>query len=1324
MAERDDLVAALAAEVLGPRSGLRERLEASPHRAGELFTPLEEYITGVLAPKDSKRHPEMTIDSDDDLLGEQENAADDQGDTGEPAVPVGVSPTAGAGRSPALDPRARPCSIGLSVLVTGERPRIDVCSTWAWYEMSGQTAWIREPRLDLWTGIDCTVTKRSRPVVELDGVRRIEIEVRCRPNSGGGWRVSIFLVNATTVAERPGPEHHVYQPQIRVRCEQGTRLLAIDDDVVHGDGEAATLALLYSARRAFARGHLCAAVWKDVDPEQPFAGGRPQGAPFTWLDGALLPPGEAAGFSPPDARTELVPAYLIAAPALDATAAHGAAVFDPERLSSLWDPTQLRDALSPLAAAYDAWIVRQDQRIPQLPQARQTTAAGHLQQCREALRRIRSGIDILCSDEDSRLAFCFANRAISLQSRWTRRGRVDPWRPFQLAFQLLNLEAIRDDRASDRLACDLLWIPTGGGKTEAYLGLTAFTFALRRLRAARDNASDAGAGVSILSRYTLRLLTIQQFRRALTLVTACERLRTTRAHGVIGWRPAACPNTCDGLWGNRPFSIGLWVGGGVTPNGLFSFRYPTPAGRMEDVWGALDILTGADRGAGDGEPAQVLSCPACRAVLAIPPNGYRGGRAETLHLVVECVSPNPVNGTALSGPMENLGGGQAPVPLFAVTSAQLTTHAAEDFHTLSIKFVAGRDVSPLDVDLWVRQTVVPALGRRARLVPARGARPGYFVRTAMFQGGGVNPVDFEIYCPNPRCELNTGDPWSAETPGGAAPVVAAFSAATGGSTRMPIPAVTVDDQVYGHCPTVIVATVDKFARLAFEPRAAALFGGVDHWCDRHGYYRAGCPPNRRQPTRPADHPVGVTPIRVSPFAPPDLVLQDELHLIEGPLGSMVGLYETAVEVLASRQSGSHRRRPKYVASSATVRKAAEQVQSLFDRRLAQFPPPGLEIDDNFFTTSSECHPLDAGRRGRLYVGVCAPGRGAQTPIVRIWSRLLQQVEFRRRAGSAPADLDPFWTLVGYFNAIRELAGAVALARQDIPERMAFVSPAPRLCPEQEPMELSSRASSLDLPAMLERLDERFPSADVVGTVASTSMFGTGVDVSRLGLMVVHGQPKTSSSYIQATGRVGREGGGLVVTFYRASRPRDLSHFEFFFGFHRELYRHVEPITVSPFAARARDRALGPVSVVLLRQASELPGPAAPIPVSNGWRIQQQFNGGCVCRASDMAAAQSAPEVLALPTIFETRAASQPNFRRPQSGLVAFETQAELARWAQLAQLTGPALRYHESSMVTPPVFSVVLGDLAHEMLGISVAFENAPNSLREVESTTTFRARQ
>jgi hypothetical protein len=1310
VAERDVLLCELVAEILGPRGGVREVLKAPPHRAGDSVNPLDEYLTGVLAPREALS---TEIDSADNLLGEEDEAADDSSDVGVPAVPPGVTPTTDPGRSPSLDPRSRPCSIGLSVIVRGANPKIEICATWAWYARAGANSWQREPRSSVFSA-DCTSSQRWE-VTNSGDDRKIAIQLRSG-RAGDAWRLSLFLINETSTSDS-GPEHHVYQPQIRICVCEGTRLVPLDDDASgQDDPEAATLALLYSERRAFARGHLCAAVWKDVDPEREFGADRRLAPPFAWLDGSLLAPAIRERFSPADARTELVPAYLITAPELSGNERVGATILDPERLSELWNSQDIRAALVPLADTYQNWIGQQEAGIARLAPQHRAAAQRHLIQCRESLRRMTDGIDLLSTDEDARIAFCFANKSIALQARWGR-GRVAPWRPFQLAFQLLNLPAIRNDSSPERLICDLLWIPTGGGKTEAYLGLAAFTYALRRRLA--GNSSHGGAGMGILSRYTLRLLTIQQFRRALSLITASEFLRVMEVRpGIRGWRPKGCPDATKSIWGERRFAIGLWVGGNVTPNGLYDFSFKSTTGRIETVRGALSILRGEQ---GEGEPAQVLKCPACSSWLAIPPEGLSRSRGHELHFVVECPSPAlPAQGTAYSGPPQQPGG----EALFDVSSVQVAPHSTTGFYTLSVSFQPRRDVSPEDIDRWCTTLVLPAFGNRSRLVSFRASRPGYFVRWAPMRGGRPKDIDFELFCPNPRCELNSGSTWTELTPAGPLRVNEAFEVRPAESSRIPIPALTVDDQIYHQCPTMVVATVDKFARLAFEPRASSLFGVVDYYCDRHGYYRAGCPPNLGLPSGPSSHPAGVTPIAVSPFPPPALVLQDELHLIEGPLGSMVGIYETAIEALASRVRNGHIIKAKYVASSATVRKAEEQVASLYERRLAQFPPPGSDIDDSFFAVGAETHPLDARAPGRLYVGICAPGRGAQTPIVRIWSRLLQSAEEFRLAGASPTMLDPFWTLVGYFNAIRELAGVVALVRQDIRERIAFLSAAPRLLDEDEPLELSSRADSLKLPGLLEQLGERLGTGGPVGTVVATSMFGTGVDVTRLGLMVVHGQPKTSSSYIQATGRVGRECGGLVVTVYRAARPRDLSHYEFFIGYHRELYRHVEPITVSPFSPRARDRALGPVTVAMLRQAMEIPLLPAGVALQSPWHIQQRIQTGWFCRAADMALQETSPEVTAVPRAMEDRAIRQPIDRRPAAGTVLAEASSEIARWAQLARTAQQTLLYQESSLINPPSSPVVLGDLAHEVLGLPVAFENAPNSLREVEATTTIRGRR
>ena len=1299
--ERDLLLRALVAEVLGPRGGTEEVL-------GQLEDPREEYITGVLAPHQATS---IASDAETDLQGEEGSGAEDQSDAG-----ADVQAPAGSEVDhlvcPALDPRARPASLGVSFAVTCPTgaPAVDVCCTWGRYAPEATGGWRRRPLGELWEAITLG-GHTSRTAGQDPGV---EIQVRPRLQ-GSHWRVSVFLVNITpSSGGSVRTEDHVFQPQIRIRCREGTTLVPLDEGRSATTDEDKTLAMLYATRPSFARGHLCAATWKDLDPERPHPTLAPLTvAPYSWADGlAVFGATVQVRFSPADVRSEYVPVLPVNAPDKGWNPAHPAPVLDPDTLCELWDAGAVRSALTPLTDAYEAWVRLRDAEVVGLAPAHQVVGRAAVALCDRALARMRAGIDLLAADDEARLAFCFANRAIALQSRWVK-GRVNPWFPFQLGFQLLNLPAIADRGHADRSVCDLLWFPTGGGKTEAYLALAAFTMAYRRLKASRAGDRLGGGGVAILSRYTLRLLTIQQFRRALALVTACEFLRVqTAAGGVRGWRPKACPDTTDALWGDIRFSAGLWVGGGVTPNSLHRFEYRNRKNQIVTAFGAIDILEG--HGQGEGEPAQVLTCPSCDEILAIPPEGFQNGERATLHFVVggaQIPTPPPPAAAFSDGP-------------FQVIARQITSHPDPQYCTLTLKFDLTADVAPAAVDLWWRNRIRGVLGPDAWPVAARPSRPGYYIRSVMW-GKAEKPIDFEVYCPCPKCDLNTNVSWREATASGPWPVHPAFRAADGSSSRCPIPAWTVDDQVYQRCPTVVIATVDKFARLSFEQRAASLFGNVDHSNEFLGYYRSGCPPQGAAslPAAPRLHVTQGRNVPTGRFHPPDLILQDELHLIEGPLGSMVGLYETAVDLLASAQQNKRLVRPKYIASTATVRQAAEQVQSLFARELAVFPPSGLTAEDTFFARSGAAHPRDALQAGRLYAGVCAPGRGAQTPLRNIWARLLQHVADRLRAGASRADLDPYWTLVGYFNAIRELSGAVALARQDIPQRLGDLSTTPRQLNEGEPLELSSRADSLRLPGMLDRLRVGLAGArEPVNAVVATSMFGTGVDVDRLGLMVVQGQPKTSSSYIQATGRVGRSRGGLVVTFFRASRPRDLNHYEFFTTYHSALYRHVEPVTVNPFAPRARDRALGPVTVALLRQADQIIRAAGASAVHERWRAQQRLTQrNWHCRASEMAAARSDAEVLAIPLAMEDRSQQQPPARRPAARVTENDAAAEIDCWQSLAARVGGPLIYHESTLVNPPQRPVVLGDLAHFVAGTGQAYEDAPNSLREVESTATFR---
>lgn len=1293
MSVRTDLVLEIQQHLLGPRAGSLEQI-ADPHK---------EYITGVLAPiQDGPPPPD--IDADADLLeGDADDDLEDEDDVAGIATPSGLAP--------ALDPKSQPQSLGISFVVhSSEVPQIEICATYARYERAAEDRNICQRH---------AFAHLTGTVEVADGwhgkaPEDVLLQMRCLTLEPGLYRISVFLRNVRRAAGPfPAPEEYLFQPQLRILLGEGCALESIMRSQGDGsDPDEDSLEMLYRNRTALARGHLCSAVWREIDPERPLSNGS--ASPFTWVDSEAVTGPECLRFALPDLRTEYLPLYPVVAPSAEWRTDFGA---EPELragvLAQAWTHVELRRALSPLPAAYREWIETLDPVT--VPTHLQDAAREHIRLCNVAAQRIEKAL-LLLEEDEVRLAFCFANQAIYEQNRWrlVREGKAGEftWRPFQMGFFLLALTGIADHESPDRALCDLLWFPTGGGKTEAYLGLIAFTLALRRLRAPKDRADHrVEAGLGVISRYTLRLLTIQQFRRALGMITACEVLRVQASSGRVGWRPSACPQSDDYLWGATRFAAGLWAGKGVTPNNLASYSFRRADGKIDAVYGALDILRGQR---GDGEPAQVLTCPCCDTILAIAQPRHAGqeqqafppGKFLHLHLVFHSDNaPPPLDPKRLS------------TKDIIARSAVVRPLPSPGFYTLSTGLEAtGNGFSAWEVDSWWTKVVRPLLGSLVNLECARPSRPGYFIR----EGRGVRSrsdvaVDFEIYCPNPDCGLAGGN-WREKSP---IPIQAQaisddrqdwqevlppFQHANDKTigTRVPIPARTVDEQVYRHPPSLLVATVDKFARLAFAPSAAALFGNITHYEKhlttsdiRYGYCRG-------------DEGQGLTRRLDWEIPPPDLILQDELHLIDGPLGSMVGLYETAVDALCEHGGGVG---PKYIASTATVREAPEQVQALFCRELFQFPPRGLDADDSFFAHTEEVHPSETvGQSGRLYLGVAAPGKGAQTPIVRIWSVLLQAVEEARQRGVPAAEIDPFWTLVGYFNAIRELAGAAGLYRQDIYQRVQFLAGGgPQRDVGREAIELSSRADSLLLPGLLDRLGQKLQDGDAETAALATSMFGTGVDVTRLGLMVVHGQPKSTSSYIQATGRVGRSGGGLVVTFLRASRPRDLDHYEFFTGYHRQLYRSVEPVTVAPFSPRARERGIGPLCTLLLRQARAIQGN----PVSDFWRQERS--------ASQMDTHRGDPEVSALCDVFVARAQQQPDGRRPDAQDVRDDTSSELDLWHALARRHGMSLLYYEYALSQIPTSPVVLGDPQHQQNNLEVAFENAPQSLREVEATTGFK---
>lgn len=1282
----------LVKNLLGPRCGPRETLKDKP---------LVEYITGILAPigagterEESEYEPKM------DGSAQSEDGDEDA----EPEIALSSV------LSPVLDPKKIPSTMGMTFYVAASGvPAIDVCVTWARYRQDPDAKmWERNPKHAIFrVGAKDDETKMLDSNGNLVGVGgEISVHARVGAEDAGTRSVSIYVVNRIKVPDsgKATSEHHVFQPQIRIICSDGTKLVPGRGATASSEDEKED-EVLYGEKASLARGHMTSVVWKDIDPEIchpdsdldfPECADQPG---FAWEDGKIIPEESRADFAACDARTEFVPMYNVASPDF-MWGGKNAPRLDPGEYAEKYDKDDLRRCLDPFDLQYKQWI----DELRKRKVAHDSVKAKVISAAEDAHRRIKLGISMICDDDDARLAFCFANRAIAEQAKWA--GRPDmKFRPFQLAFILMSAESVLHPQSEDRGKCDLLWVPTGGGKTEAYLFLVAWVAAYRRLRAAtKHRFLRSGEGVAVISRYTLRLLTIQQFRRTAALFTAMERLRV---HGLgskasVGWRPRGITDRGDFLWGTAPFSVGLWVGDAVTPNklnGRWLYKRKVP--------GALDILKCADERGNHGEPAQILECPACRSVLATPKMGLKN--EARIHYVVYAETDKFDAAASLS---------KIKAPYVKIAGSRTTKNRPANVHTVSVRLRSDSPISQNNLDgLWsAMEKQLEEDGIHVRLAAASPSRPGYFVRHYI-KDGKEKEYDFEIFCPNPDCQLVMN--WAGGAPqgriygrmpglgdqsdsvcGAQSPddnhlvdVIGAFAVERNLADRVPIPALTVDDQVYGNLPTMVVSTVDKLARIPFEPKSGSLFGNVDHHNCVSGYYRFTG--NHPEPAgRGEKNYQTISPAAVER---PSLVIQDELHLIDGPLGSMVGIYEAAIDHLCSGKQS----RMKYIASTATAKRSDDHVRALFARDLAVFPPKGLDVDDRFFVREGRAHPLQDKNAGRLYVGICAPGRGALAPIVRIWSRLSQSAgEQRSRAG-----VDPFWTIVGYFNTVRELAGARALYRQDIPEWMRHLASLsgtePRRISEEGSKELSGRTQSTDLPSILDLLGKEHAGSErALDGLFTTSMFGTGVDVQRLGAMLVNGQPKTSSAYIQSTGRVGRQNGAIVVTLHRASKPRDLNHYEFFVRNHSQLHRFVEPPTVFPFAKRVRDMAQGPVMVGILRNVRD---------PSYRWADKSAAVG--------MSRHHDAPEITQAVEALEGRSQMQPDARKPPQGDTKRGVQRAVEKWRSHAERDRD-LEYVEYVKAEA---SVVLGDPKHEHSDASVVYGNAPRSMRNIEEETGFQ---
>ena len=786
---RDKLVYVLRLDLVGPDPGDEHETEILP------TPPSRWYLTGFLVPFEARESVrDETADDQLDLIPPKNRGGDDEN----------TPEVASARRAPF------PSSVGLSVLVSAEAKQIRAKVTWGDYKAAKEgdsiTSWQRVPR---WEGLTLTLgakegTLPAIPVPSSGGleivvsIRQIRTEGNNRPAlvPAGTRAVSVFLVNRRA----PSPDERKDESM----AFQAKLLLHVDTPLVprpnlqgfeSDDWDERVGDLQYRDAGEFVVGHGVSAhaICQDVKTCSEVE--------TTWI---------------PSAHVEKV----------EPSPAPGVEL-SMEALAGLQSAEESQTKLSALKDLYLDWIDKQV--IP--PEANRAEVTRDLmQKARFAANRIGDGL-LALKDPMAFDAFRTCNKVMAAAAR--KRYPDEPkWRPFQLAFLLLNIRGMVDPTHSDRSLVDLLFFPTGGGKTEAYLGLAAFTILLRRLR----NPGIESSGLTVLMRYTLRLLTLDQLSRASTLICAMELERQ---------------NDVDRL-GKWPFEIGLWVGQAATPNKM-GFR-------------------------GDRDP--------------------NSARSRTIAFQNDDRSkPSPI-------PLENC------------------PWCGTKFSRNSFSLKPSQD----------------------------------------------EPNDLRIVCANRRCQFTGNNP---------------------------LPILAVDEPIYRRLPCLMIATVDKFAGLPWVGPVGALFGKVQRH-DKNGFYG------------PCDPLLGSN--LPAPLPPPDLVIQDELHLISGPLGTMVGLYETAIDELCSQNIGDHVIRPKVVASTATVRRADAQIRAIFARNGVEiFPCPGPNRHDSFFAKTNP-----DTEKARLYIGIGAQGRSPKVIMLRTYLALLAaaQKQYDENGGTGnPANpADPYMTL--------------------------------------------------------------------------------------------------------------------------------------------------------------------------------------------------------------------------------------------------------------------------------------------------------------------------
>ena len=985
---REEICSWLRRELFGPNPADKNQIEYLNH------PPSSIYSTGILFPQRS------SADQLDEPLEDETEQNDERQVKAETKSPRGMDESlssndlkddAGGDDELTLANSYRQSAIGISFRLSEQIETFEVTPYAATYhsvnlnkvnghefpQEYGRERYMRSPIPLAPSAISIRENEQRTFTAKEELCDGLSLRIKARRPQNGIRTITVSLVNERSLIEsgRPKFSDNFYQCSLAITLKEGESFSHIEQsrDKSTADIDEEQLRLLYRDRNSYAFGHGCATEWDDSHKS------------VTRITTAAIPKLKVPPVVP---RTESEkPEYSMT-------------VFSS--LSEYTDQDVIA-LLKKIPQAYRDWINSKRAETGDLDKDLKKTAEANLAKCDEACKRIEAGIELLASDRQAMHAFRLCNRAMvsqqihfsqplkAVDDPWTEidenylnlKSHQGKWRVFQLAFLLSNMTgAHRSLDTNERKTVDLIWFPTGGGKTEAYLGLSAFCIFFRRL------LNPADAGCTVLMRYTLRLLTVQQFQRAASLICACEMIRQENESDL----------------GTDKISIGMWVGGDLTPN---------------DHTQAKKSLSDFTKGRGENK-FQLTKCPWC--------------------------------GTELDG-----------------SSSKART--------------AGR--------------------------------LGYIPK-----GSGV-----EMSCPSLGCDFSKRK----------------FNV---------LPVQVVDDDIYKNPPTLIIGTVDKFAMLAWNESSGRIFG------------------------------------KGSDFSPPELIIQDELHLISGPVGTMVGLYESAIDLLCENENGVG---AKIVGSTATIRRASEQVRSLYNREINQFPPPGISASDNYFSFEKSDDP------GRIYIGFCPLSASSfVTGIVRCQAAVLQAakaLEVAAEDEDAQYKIrDGYWTLIQYYNSLRELGRGVTLLQQDIPEWINSRSKA--LGIEKRYInnvdELTSRKRGEEIPKILEGLDASITTNEskkrgVFDSVLATNMISVGVDVDRLGVMVIMGQPKTTSEYIQASSRVGRKDHpGLVITCYNPAKPRDRSHYETFYRYHNALYKWVEPTSVTPFSIPAVEKGLHGVLIILLR----------------------------------------------------------------------------------------------------------------------------------------------